>query len=332
MRVAIVSQPEYFRCHYEDELSSEYDFADFDMRWSGKPDDFRALLEFAPDITFVFRGELLPRETLQRLTGTKVAFSSEPFPKFYNDQFHYTSDSLARFEFFSSIRDLPYDYVFHYDAASEIFLRNQGFFLSGYTPFPIARSVYRPVNSSIKWDIFFIGRSTEHRERFLGPLKRDFKFLHIAHGVQGAELVSYICSSKININLHAEAELSWEPRLQMLLACGALALSEPIPANASLRPGCEFIEVHNPDDCYAACVSALNEPDRFDAFRKAGLQAITELFCAKRFFRKLISELKGDRYERPRYVRENMRLAPFKLARKYPGFDHLLEEMKHEML
>ena len=57
-------------------------------------------------------------------------------------------------------------------------------------------------------DLTFIGRSTEHRERHFGPLKRDCNFLHIAHGVVGQEALAYYHSAPIGLNIHAEPGLS----------------------------------------------------------------------------------------------------------------------------
>src|SRR4029077_17499287 len=82
-------------------------------------------------------------------------------------------------------------------------------------------------------DLTFIGRSTEHRERHFGPLKRDCNFLHIAPGVVGQEALAYYHSAPIGLNIHAEPELSWEPRVEQLMAFGPLPGREPLsPDNA----------------------------------------------------------------------------------------------------
>jgi len=63
-------------------------------------------------------------------------------------------------------------------------------------------------------NLTFIGRSTEHRERHFGRLKRDCNFLHIAHGIAGKEALAYYHSAPIGLNVHAEPGLSCEPRVE----------------------------------------------------------------------------------------------------------------------
>jgi len=58
-----------------------------------------------------------------------------------------------------------------------------------------------------------------------GLLKRDCNFLHIAHGVVRQEALAYYHSAPIGLNIHADSELSWEPRVQQLMTCGLLVVS-----------------------------------------------------------------------------------------------------------
>ena len=90
--------------------------------------------------------------------------------------------------------------------------------------------------------MFFIGRSTAHRERFFGALKHYKQFLHICHGVWGPALVDHMCAAKVCLNVHAENEVSWEPRMQMMLACGVFVVSERITPNPYLRPGVDYVQ------------------------------------------------------------------------------------------
>ena len=134
--VAFIAQPEYFDFHYKEVLEDMYTVRYFPNSFSENPNFFASLVEFDADINIFFRGELVPIEVLNSLEGIKINLSSEPFPKIINNSLIYTEDSLNRFEFFLRIFERPYDYIFHYDEVSKIFLENQGIELSGYFPFP----------------------------------------------------------------------------------------------------------------------------------------------------------------------------------------------------
>jgi hypothetical protein len=116
-------------------------------------------------------------------------------------------------------------------------------------------------------DLTFIGRSTEHRERHFGPLKRDCNFLHIAHGVVGQEALAYYHSAPIGLNIHAEPELSWEPRVQQLMACGPLAVSEPISPNNVFNPGEHFVQTNDPNQTYQICREISAQRAKYEAMR-----------------------------------------------------------------
>jgi hypothetical protein len=331
MKIALVSQPEYFKLHYENELDSLGEVRHFDMVWSGRPDDFKALADFQADYNFIFRAEIVPDETINALRGVKIGLSSEPFPKLINDQFEYTMDSLERFRFFTKINWKALDYLLHYDQISRSFLERQGFRLSGYRQFPIARSVYRPSTAPKEYDIFFNGKSTEHREKLLGRVKRDFKFFHVAYGLFGQELISFINRSRICLNVHAENETSWEPRMQQLLACGALVVSEPITENPYVQPGKEFVEFHSEGELYDICAQIVRNPDGYTSHPQAGLKAMQLHFDPLDYFKRMISEIESGEMKRHVVNPRLIDTTPFEIAKKYHGFGHLIERFKHEV-
>ena len=141
MRIALLSQPEYFMVHYENELNSLGEVQHFDSSWSGNRAEFEDIISYDADYNFIFRPEIVPDVVLEELKGIKIGFSSEPYPKLLNDQFEFTADSLSRFKFFTRVNSDALDYLFHYDEISKRFLEVQGFHLSGFRQFPIARSV-----------------------------------------------------------------------------------------------------------------------------------------------------------------------------------------------
>lgn len=303
MKIAFVSQPEYFRFCYEQDLNDQpgFEFREFPFHFGMGESDFESLMQYKPDLTFFFRGEFANREVIRKLSGTKVAISSEPFPREINGKIEYTQDSLRRYlSFRSLIRELPYDYVFHYDESSIAYLSKDGLQLSGAFPFPVAIDSYTPAtNSSFEWDLFFIGRSTDHRERFFGPLKHNFDFLHICHGIFGPPLVEYINKSKINLNVHAENEISWEPRLQMLLATGAFVISEPITPNNILRPGVDYIEARSPSEMLELTKYYLEHESERKLIAESGRARVAERLSARNNFMAIISGINEERF--PKY-------------------------------
>lgn len=328
-KVAFVAQPEYFQCHYGGDLDNLYDVVSFRMTFSGRPEDFRAVMEFDADINVFFRGEFVPDPVLESLSGIRVNLSTEPFPKLLDEEFIYTSDSISRVKTFLGIVDKKFDYIFHYDEASREFLEKQGIHLSGYFPLPIAIQTYRPLDIAKEHDLFFIGRSTEHRERFFGPLKRDFDFLHIAHGITGQKLLPYLSSARFAVNVHAEDELSWEPRIQLSLACGTLMVSEPISPNTIIRPGREFIEVQTPSELYEVGREIISNPEAFESIRLSGFERVRQYLSADKAFQALFEGLTNGNFERPVFEKKRLRLEPLELCAQYNGFDHILDELKN---
>jgi hypothetical protein len=329
-KVAFIAQPEYFDFHYREELEDLYEVKYFPNSFSGDPSHFDGVVAFDADINIFFRGELVPAETLHSLSGIKVNLSSEPFPKLINRSFQYTHDSLERFQFFLRIFDLPYDYIFHYDEISKGFFENQGIMLSGFFPFPLITGKIRPIPAPKKWDIFFSGRSTPHRDTFFGPLKRDFHFLHINHGVVGEDLLEYISKCKIAINVHAENELSWEPRTQLLLASGALLISEPLSHTSPLRPGIDFLEAKDSWDMYTICKRVVANYDEYVHIAASGRKRVEEELDSRKNFPKFFNEILEGRYRKAVFNPNKLNLRVLEINAHYNGFEHLLTELLHE--
>lgn len=291
MKIAFISQPEYFRFIYENELDFFGEIREFTFNFSMTEKDFLPLVEYNPDICFFFRGEFFPENILKSLKGLKINLSSEPFPNIIDGKLNYTLDSLKRYKFFRKIINKSFDYVFHYDGSSLQFIKTDGINLSGEFYFPVATNVYKKLNLEKKRDFFFIGRSSPRRERFFGPLKHHYNFLHICHGVWGKELVDYANKSKILLNIHAENELSWEPRVQMLMATGNMVISERITPNTYLIPGTDYIEVTSPKDLLEKAEYYLvNEKER-EKIAFNGMTKIQNLFDSKKVFPVFINNI-----------------------------------------
>jgi glycosyltransferase involved in cell wall biosynthesis len=222
----------------------------------------------------------------------------------------HTADSLGRFELFKTIFDRRLDYVFHYDQSSESFFQSQGVQLSGFVPLPIATRTLKPAATVASRDILFFGRSTPHREEFLGLLKRDFDILHIAHGFPGPngaiekDFLPVIAGFRLALNIHAENELSWEPRMQQMMACGILVVSEPISPNSYLVAGRDYLCVTSPAELYETCRQVLSDPKKFAHIRDSGLKQVRTQLDARTVFTNLFSSIAAGAYKPARVVSE----------------------------
>jgi len=304
MKIALVGQPEYFRFCYENDLAELGEVREFPFHFGMKASDFDDLVKFSADFNFFFRGEWFPPEALKGISGLKVALSSEPFPRRINGKLEYTGDSINRYlDFRSRIRATEFDYVLHYDEASLEFMKEDGLLVSGSFPFPVATRTYHDRQLSKEWDMFFIGRSTTHREKYFGHLKHEYNFLHICHGVWGPELVNYMCSAKICLNVHAEDEVSWEPRMQMMLSCGVFVISEKITPNGILRPGVDYVQIGSPSELYQAVKFYLHHDDERRKIARSGAERIRQMLDAQTNFLRLIEDINDQKYNRFRVGR-----------------------------
>lgn len=298
LKIAVFSQPEYFRFMYEHELESFAEIFEFKLQMDLSACDLKPLIEYQADYNFFFRGECLPDGVLEQINGVRVALSSESFPKLVKGRYAYTIGSIRRYFSFRSIRWKPFDYVFHYDEASLPFMRRDQLFVSGQFVFPVATSVYYPREQPKTWDLFFIGRSSPHREAHFGYLKHHYNFLHICHGIWGEPLVDYLCAAKICLNVHAENEISWEPRLQMMLACGAFVISEKITPNSYLRPGIDYVEISSQHELRQAVNYYLQHDTERLQIARNGYERVREVLDGKINFQQLIADLNGKKYNK----------------------------------
>ncbi len=300
IKIAIFSQPEYFRFMYEKELDSFAETFEFKLVVGIEESDLAVFIDYQADYNIIFRGEYFPDGALNKLSGIKIALSSEPFPRFVDGRREYTLDSIKRYLTFRAIRNKTFDYVFHYDASSLPLIKLDGMHLSGQFAFPVATSVYKPIDQAKQWDLFFIGRSTKHRENHFSFLKHHYNFLHICHGIWGEELVDYISKAKICLNIHAENEISWEPRMQMMLACGSFVISEKITPNTYLRPGIDFIEVFSVNELHQKVAYYLAHETERIKIAESGRQRVLQVLNSKNNFQELIENIDTKKY--PKFI------------------------------
>lgn len=310
-KFAFIGQPEYFRFIYENDLSGFAEVREFPFTFNMNVDDFKELLEFNADFNFFFRGEFVPDLVLYRLRGIKICFSSEPFPNIVEGRLNLSRDSYCRYKQFKRIALKQFDYLFHYDASSMQFFESEKFNLSGFFPLPVATGVYKKIDLKKKWDLFFVGRSTSHREKLFLPLKHQYNFLHICHGIWGSDLVQYVNQCKILLNVHAENEISWEPRLQMLMATGNLVISEKISTNTILVPGKDYVEITTEKELLDACEYYLHHENERDLIAKNGQETIKNKLDSKNNLKNFTSDIISGVY--PKFFNKNIPPRNYKL-------------------
>ncbi len=310
MKIAFIGQPEYFRFCYEKELDFLGEVREFNLNFSMGLADFIELQKFNADINIFFRGEFVPNEILTSLNGITVNLSSEVFPKYIDRKLVCSLDSIDRYEqFVKAMKDKSFNYVFHYDKTSIQFMKEDNLLLSGEFCFPVATETYKYQNIDEKWDFFFIGRSTKHRESFFSALKHHYNFLHICHGLWGEPLVHYMNQSKILLNIHAENETSWEPRLQMLMATGKMVISEKISDNSYLIPGRDYIEISSPEELHRTAKYYLDNNTERLKIAENGRNKVIDCLSVKKVFVKFFKDLENHQYQRSDFTGFSQELA-----------------------
>lgn len=291
MKIAFVGQPEYFRIHYRDMLTDdEHECVEIPIAID-KPETYSQLLGEDFDIVFFFRGEFCPPDVAKHITGKKVAISSEPFPKVIDDKVKVSDETLNRLHTFKRILPLNFDYIYHYDKTSIPYMEADGVKVDGEFYLPISKPFEKEsLFTDDCWDVCFVGRSTNYRESLLGLVKRDFKTVHINHGVTD-ELLQAICQrSKIVLNLGVERMETLNPRLQHMMSYGCFVISEPLSHYDTLNPkkhfACTRIE-----KIYEAIKYFIEHEDITKCIAIEGQREVAEKLDSKTCWKRLIEEI-----------------------------------------
>jgi hypothetical protein len=161
-------------------------------------------------------------------------------------------------------------------------------------PLPVDDRFYAPVRP---WRRpprpVFVGRSTEHRERWLIDAKHEFDLLHVASGMHGDDLRRLHARTDLAVNVHRGPHPGFEHRICLHLAAGHLVVSEPLRPRRGLEPGVDLLEVRSPAELLR-CVRAVRRvPQGYDAVRRHGRRS-AERFRASRVWPRLLGDLVRD--------------------------------------
>ena len=252
---------------------------------------------FAPDVTVVFRPEIIPAGSLHDLPGAVVGFLTEPLPRRGPDSVDHR-DLDVRLRDLKRIDPLNVDRVISF-APLVAATASDTVPVWRSTPLPVADRFFRPVGPSTPHPrALFVGRSTSHREEFLSEAKDQGEVLHLAFGVDADHLQELMGEYEVAVNVHNEPYPTFENRVCFHLAAGQLLISEPISPGHGLEAGIDFLEAGD-GDVLAEMLSRLQHmPGLWRDIRLRGRRK-AELYRASRVYPRIIFDLFSDLRTRP---------------------------------
>lgn len=293
LRLAFVGQGTYFSSSVMEAPEAGIVPAFFELAPGGRPGVLLAALHsFAPDVVIVFRPELLPAGAFAELDALTVGYLTEPLPRSGGDAVVHP-DLHIRLETLRDIDPGNFDRIVCFDPLlAETVDPIVPVWRS--LPIPIADSIFAPVRDTPgRPRHLFVGRSTAHRERFLGPVKHDFDVVHLAHGISEDRLREFLGESDVGINLHNEPYPTFENRVGTLMAAGLLVISESLSPRHGLLPGTDYVEVAQPWELWEIASALRDAPDAFATVRHSGRDK-AERFRASRVYPALVRDLLED--------------------------------------
>jgi hypothetical protein len=259
LRVAFVGQAVYFeQCSLQVPAGGlEPSYIDF--RAAAPTEQLIAgLHELDPDVVLVFRPEIVPPGLFDALRAVTIGYLTEPLPRGGGKEH---ADLAGRMWWLEQVDAGNFDRIVAFDpliaeTASRVL--------------PVWRSLAIPVADSLFMEpheratpprLLFIGRSTEHRERLLAPIKRSHPVVHIAHGLFGDELTRILRNTDVQLNIHNNPYPSFENRVSIAMAAGHLVISEPLSPAHGLQAGGDYVEVGTPEELLKVVQLLASEPN-----------------------------------------------------------------------
>jgi hypothetical protein len=291
LRIAFVGQSTYFEATSLHEDSARIASAFLEFREGRDPEELMAALRaLDPHVVVVFRPELIPAGLFHGLRAATLGFITEPLPR-SSDQGH--PDLARRLWELRAVDQSNFDRVVSFDP---LMIETAESIMPVWrsVPLPVADRYYAPVRPITgKPRICFVGRSTEHREAYLLPVKHEHDILHLAFGVDADRLATVLEEHDITINLHNEDYPSFENRVCIHLAAGHLVLSEKLNPSHGLESGIDFVEFFSPVELREMMVPLHRWPGTYDRVRVRGRMK-AEQFRASAVYPRLVHDLYAD--------------------------------------
>lgn len=248
------------------------------------------LRRFDPHVVVVFRPEIIPAGAFGELPATTLGYLTEPLPR-RGDGAH--EDLERRMGELRRVDGANFDRIISFDpliaqTAAEVLPVWRSVCL------PVSDRFYRPVAGLDGHPrLLFVGRSTEHRETLLTPIKHSYDVLHVAFGVGAERLVELFAEHDVGINIHNEPYPSYENRVSLHLAAGHLVLSEPLSPTHGLEPGIDFVQFQGAGQLAHLCERLRRFPGLWHSVRVRGRMK-AELHRASRVYPRLVGDLLAD--------------------------------------
>lgn len=290
MRVAFVGQSVFFaQCSLEEPIEGMEPFF-VDFRSAAPPQPLIARLnEIDPDVVLVFRPEIIPEAAFQRLRARTIGYLTEPLPRSNGD---HHPDLQARLRWLKEVDPGNFDRIVCFDP---LIAETAGSVLPVWRslPIPVADSLFADVHERGRPPrLLFVGRSTEHREQLLAPVKRH-PIVHIGHGLHGERLVRFMRRADVQLNLHNNPYPSFENRVCIALAAGHLVISEQLSPRHGLEPGRDYLEFERAEQLAELIAELQRDPDAYVEVQRAGRQKAEE-FRASRVYPELLQDAMAD--------------------------------------
>jgi hypothetical protein len=291
LRLAFVGQSLYFAACALEHPSGGVVPAFVDFRAGAKAEPMLAALrEFDPDVVLVFRPEIVPDGAFAGVDALTVGFLTEPIPRTSGDahpDLERRLDDLRMVDAANFDRIVTFDPLIASTADPIVPIWRS-------LPLPVAdRFFLAPERRSRVPRALFIGRSTEHREKLLGPAKHEYDLIHIAHGVADSKLIEFFGEVDIGLNVHNEPYPSFENRVCLYAAAGLIVVTEPLSPTHGLEPGIDYLEGHSPEELFNVLSDVCRDVDAYRRVRIRG-RAKAERFRASRVYPELLADLLRD--------------------------------------
>ena len=291
LRIAFVGQSVFFRQCALERASDAVEplFVDFRAGVPAQP-LLASLQDLDPDVIVVFRPEIIPAGLFDTLRALTIGYLTEPLPRVGGANHE---DLSTRLWWLEQVDAGNFDRIVSFDPLIAE---------SAESVLPVWRSLAIPVADSQFMDVrerthppqlLFVGRSTEHREQLLAPIKRTHPIVHIGHGLYGEQLLRFLRRADVQLNLHNNPYPSFENRVCIALAAGHLVISEPLSPQHGLRPGSDYLEFDGADELLALVELLARETGAFAEVQRAGRRA-AESFRASRVYPTLIRDALSD--------------------------------------
>lgn len=154
-------------------------------------------------------------------------------------------------------------------------------------PLPVCDDIYcryEAIGQPATDSGLFVGRVTERRNQFLGPLKHHFDWTVVDHGMR------HLDGYTVAVNLHNEDYGNFENRVPMHLARGHLVLTEPLTPSYELQEGINLLEFSTPTQLAQLVSDLERHPEQARTIAVRGRQA-AESFRASRLWSDRLMDL-----------------------------------------